>query len=114
MPVVAGPHDQPQAHRRRGVGRERAGARSGRDRQLDRPLGELIAVDGAVRGGEADRAERVRRLARPAALVVGEQVEAGGEQLGEHRGAVAAAVKHHGAPASGAVRSGAAGVDQGA
>jgi len=61
----------------------------------------LVVLLVAVRAGELHRAERVRLGPGPGALVVGKQIEAGGDDLHEHLRAVTAPVEGHRAPALG-------------
>src|SRR5659263_334990 len=101
VPARAAPHDQPQRQGARGSTCLGGRRRSGRDRQVDRAFGELVAGGGAVGGGEVGGGERGRSGSGPGSFVVGEQVEPGGEDLGEHRRGVPAAVEHDGARAVG-------------
>ena len=56
---------------------------------------DLVGVRGPVGGGEVDRGERFGGRAGPGAFEVGQHVEPGGDDLGEHRWGVAAAVEDH-------------------
>src|SRR5665648_136769 len=102
MPGGAGPHDQPQRQRARRSCAGGRGGGSGRDRQVDQTFGELVADGRPVGGGEVVERERGRSGPGPGALVVGEQVEPGCDDLGEHRRGVPAPVEYHGAGPVGA------------
>src|SRR5665648_657138 len=102
VPAGAGPHDQPQRQRARRSCAGGRGGGSGRDRQVDQTFGELVADGRPVGGGEVVERERGRSGPGPGALVVGEQVEPGCDDLGEHRRGVPAPVEYHGAGPVGA------------